>query len=87
MGEAFPELEEARTLIQKVADLEGELLAARLDAAEIQHIVDEAAQALGLKRRIIQSAAQDEFTQPCWNPRWGYGRLQVQRLLEIEPVS
>jgi subtilisin family serine protease len=40
-----------------------------------------------IKRRLIKSALQDEFTQPCWNARWGYGRLQVQRLLEIEPAS
>ena len=40
-----------------------------------------------IKRRLIKSAALDEFTQPCWNARWGYGRLQVQRLLEIEPAS
>ncbi len=39
-----------------------------------------------IKRRLIKSAAQDEFTQPCWNARWGYGRLQVKRLLEIEPA-
>ncbi len=40
-----------------------------------------------IKRRLIKSAAQDEFTRSCWNPRWGYGRLRVQRLLEIEPAS
>ena len=40
-----------------------------------------------IKRRLIKSAALDEFTTPCWNARWGYGRLQVQRLLEIEPAS
>ena len=40
-----------------------------------------------IKRRLIKSAAQDEFTQPCWNARWGYGRLNVQRLVEIEPAS
>ena len=40
-----------------------------------------------IKRRLIKSAAQDGFTGPCWNSRWGYGRLQVQRLLEIEPAS
>ncbi len=40
-----------------------------------------------IKRRLIKSAAQDAFTQTCWNARWGYGRLQVQRLLEIEPGS
>ena len=40
-----------------------------------------------IKRRLIKSATQNSFTQSCWNPRWGYGRLQVQRLLEIEPSS
>lgn len=40
-----------------------------------------------IKRRLIKSATQDGFTQPCWNPRWGYGRLQVQRLVEIEPAG
>ena len=39
-----------------------------------------------IKRRLIKSANQDEFTQPCWNARWGYGRLNVQRLLKIEPA-
>lgn len=40
-----------------------------------------------IKRRLIKSAVQDSFTQPCWNARWGYGRLNVQRLVEIEPAS
>ena len=40
-----------------------------------------------IKRRLIKSASQDEFTRPCWNARWGYGRLDVRRLLEIEPAS
>jgi subtilisin family serine protease len=37
------------------------------------------------KRRLIKSARQDAFTAPCWNQRWGYGRIHVARLLEIEP--
>jgi subtilisin family serine protease len=37
------------------------------------------------KRRLIKSARQDGFTHPCWNARWGYGKINVQRLLTIEP--
>jgi subtilisin family serine protease len=37
------------------------------------------------KRRLIKSARQDSFTWPCWNARWGYGKLNVERLLTIEP--
>lgn len=37
------------------------------------------------KRRLIKSTRQDGFTTPCWNPRWGYGKLNVERLLTIEP--
>lgn len=40
-----------------------------------------------IKRRLMKSSVQDRFTQTCWNPRWGYGKLQVDRLLEIEPAS
>jgi subtilisin family serine protease len=40
-----------------------------------------------IKRRLIKSAVQDKFTHPCWNARWGYGRLNVKRLIEIEPAS
>jgi subtilisin family serine protease len=37
------------------------------------------------KRRIIKSARQDVHTGVCWNPAWGYGKLDVERLLTIEP--
>ncbi len=37
------------------------------------------------KRRLIKSTRQDRFTGVCWNPRWGYGKLDVERLLTIEP--
>jgi subtilisin family serine protease len=37
------------------------------------------------KRRLMKSAKQDASTQPCWNNRWGYGKLDVDRLLNIEP--
>lgn len=37
------------------------------------------------KRRIIKSTRQDEFTTPCWNERWGYGKLNVERLLTLDP--
>jgi len=37
------------------------------------------------KRRLIKSARQDSFTWPCWNARWGYGKLNLERLLTIEP--
>jgi subtilisin family serine protease len=38
-----------------------------------------------VKRRLIKSAASDEFTWPCWNERWGYGKLDVKRLIGVEP--
>jgi len=37
------------------------------------------------KRRLIKSTRQDGLTQTCWNARWGYGKLDVERLLTIEP--
>lgn len=37
------------------------------------------------KRRIIKSTRTDENTGVAWNARWGYGKLDVQRLLTIEP--
>lgn len=39
-----------------------------------------------VKRRLIKTARQDSFTTTAWNPRWGYGKLDVKRLLEIEPT-
>ena len=35
------------------------------------------------KRRLILSTHQDGFTRQCWNPRWGYGKIDVKRLLEL----
>ncbi len=35
------------------------------------------------KRRLIVSTHQDGFTRQCWNPRWGYGKIDVKRLLEL----
>lgn len=37
------------------------------------------------RRRLILSTRQDGFTRPCWNPRWGYGKMDIKRLLEAEP--
>lgn len=37
------------------------------------------------KRRIIKSTRQDLQTRPCWNRRWGFGKLDVERLLTVEP--
>jgi subtilisin family serine protease len=37
------------------------------------------------KRRIIKSTRQDVHTGVCWNRDWGYGKLDVERLLTIEP--
>jgi subtilisin family serine protease len=37
------------------------------------------------KRRIIKSARHDVHTGVCWNRAWGYGKLDVERLLTIEP--
>ncbi len=39
------------------------------------------------KRRLMKSARQDGLTQPCWNARWGYGKINVSRLLTIEPAT
>lgn len=40
-----------------------------------------------VKRRVIKSARQDGFSKPCWNPRWGYGKLDALKLLTIEPKA
>lgn len=37
------------------------------------------------KRRLIKSARQDGFTKTCWNSSWGYGKMNGERLLTIEP--
>jgi subtilisin family serine protease len=37
------------------------------------------------KRRIIKSTRQDVHTDVCWNAGWGYGKLDLERLLTIEP--
>ncbi|MGH9334296.1 MAG: S8 family serine peptidase, partial [Vicinamibacteria bacterium] len=37
------------------------------------------------KRRLIKATRQDTHTGVCWNPSWGYGKLDVERLLTIEP--
>ena len=37
------------------------------------------------KRRLIKSTRQDRHSGVCWNARWGYGKLDVERLLTIEP--
>ena len=37
------------------------------------------------KRRLIKSARQDSFTAPCWNCLWGYGKMDIKKLLEVEP--
>lgn len=39
-----------------------------------------------IKRRLIKTAAQDAFTFPCWNERWGFGKLDLERLLTVEPA-
>jgi subtilisin family serine protease len=36
------------------------------------------------RRRLVMSTRQDRFTQPCWNARWGYGKIDVKRLMEID---
>jgi subtilisin family serine protease len=35
------------------------------------------------KRRLIKSCSSDNFTTPTWNRRWGYGKINVKKLLEI----
>jgi subtilisin family serine protease len=37
------------------------------------------------KRRLIKSARQDGHTGVSWNRAWGYGKLDIERLLTIEP--
>lgn len=37
------------------------------------------------KRRLIKSCRQDSFTSLGWNPKWGYGKINIRRLLEVEP--
>lgn len=38
------------------------------------------------KRRLMKSARLGTHTGPCWNPRWGYGKINVEKLLTIEPT-
>lgn len=38
------------------------------------------------KRRLIKSARLGTHTGPCWNSRWGYGKINVEKLLTIEPT-
>ena len=35
------------------------------------------------KRRLIKSCTNDKFTGSTWNRRWGYGKINVKKLLEI----
>jgi subtilisin family serine protease len=37
------------------------------------------------KRRLIRSVAQNGFTGSCWNLRWGFGVLDLPRLLAVDP--
>jgi subtilisin family serine protease len=37
------------------------------------------------KRRLIKSARLDSRTRAPWNSRWGYGKINVERLLTIDP--
>jgi subtilisin family serine protease len=38
-----------------------------------------------MKRRLAKSCRADRFTTPCWNERWGHGKIDVERLLTIDP--
>lgn len=38
-----------------------------------------------VKRRLIKSAKQDSFSLSCWNEAWGYGKMDVERFLTINP--
>ena len=38
------------------------------------------------KRRLMKSARLSTHTGPCWNSRWGYGKINVEKLLKIEPT-
>ena len=39
-----------------------------------------------IKRRLAKSCRADRFTTACWNERWGYGKINVERLLTIDPT-
>lgn len=38
-----------------------------------------------IKRRLVASTRQDRFSRPCWNDRWGHGKLSIERFLGVEP--
>ncbi|MET0152476.1 MAG: S8 family serine peptidase [Candidatus Binatia bacterium] len=38
-----------------------------------------------IKRRLVASTRKDHFSRPCWNDRWGNGKLSIERFLAIEP--
>ena len=40
-----------------------------------------------MKRRLAKSCRADRFTTPSWNQRWGHGKIDVERLLTIDPTA
>jgi subtilisin family serine protease len=40
-----------------------------------------------IKRRLAKSCREDRFTTPSWNARWGHGKIDVERLLSIDPTA
>ena len=38
-----------------------------------------------VKRRLIKTAKLDRYSTPCWNERWGWGKIDVEALLTVEP--
>ena len=71
------------------AAMQGTSMAAPYVAGAIALLLEESPRLdwAEVKRRIINTARQDRFTRPGWNARWGYGKLDVEKLLEIEPNS
>src|SRR5262245_52260286 len=38
-----------------------------------------------IKRRLVASTKQDRYSRPCWNERWGHGKLSIERFLAVDP--
>ena len=72
---------------RKYASLQGTSMSAPYVTGSLALLLEKAPQTdwAEAKRRLIKSAATDRHTRVCWNPRWGYGRVDIERLLTIEP--
>ena len=89
-SQASPQWVPAWTRLQNIpyAAMQGTSMAAPYVSGAIALLLEKEPQIdwAEVKRRIIKCTRQDEFSQSCWNGRWGYGKLDVRRLLTIEPV-